>query len=173
MTDEVHSHTTEEQQVAVRVDCRPKYEDSKEKGRIRKLLSKLWNPIWMWIAKKSFQAFGYGEDWVDAKVRQESGKAEQIVAEAAESLSRSELNRQNARLVKHQADGQFLDNLEKFSNLSNREAQLIALANLFESNPEIAEQIEKVKSIEEKLRLTKGTEIRIAKVDDPEQDEEI
>ena len=122
----------------------------------RELLS--FNAIAQIIGKKVTEGAELGEEYLRAKVAQESNSAEKIAAEAAEIASKQDLNEANADVAKQEALGKFISNLKQMGDL-NPVQQTLALAKMIEDEPGLIEQIEKIESLLHSLRVVHGTTV--------------
>lgn len=110
------------------------------------------------VGRKLSDAGALTEEYVRAKVAQESNAAKKSAEEAAELASRREENEAKADLIRQQATGTFLDNLKAIAELPPME-QALALAKIMESNPKIAQQLERIELLVTQLSLKDGVKI--------------
>jgi hypothetical protein len=98
-----------------------------------------------------------GKAYLDAEIANRTNTASRTAAEAAETAARADFQRQDAvRVFNDQIDSIFKDN-----NLPHG-AKILKLAKLMEANPDLAQQVEKITDIVDKLALRRGARIEIA-----------
>lgn len=107
------------------------------------------------LVGKVVQGAELGEEFVRAKVAQETNTAAKIAADAAELASRRELNEANANVARQSALEKYINNLERMKNLPPAQ-QAMALAKLMEQEPELVAQLERIEHVANKLRNING-----------------
>lgn len=110
------------------------------------------------VGKKFQQGGELAEEYIRARVAQETNAAAQAAAEAAEIASRKEENEARANLTRQQAVSQFVDNLGKIQELSPV-AQAAAVCKLIADNPELSQQLDAITEVADRLQLTRGVVI--------------
>lgn len=120
---------------------------------------------WQWfcqlIGLKVKQGSELGEEFLRAKVAQETNAAKKTAEEAAEIAARREECVAATDLKRQEAGEQFISNLKSLSELPPLQ-QTLALAKILQDNPEIASQLEKIEVTMERLRLLRGVKIELA-----------
>ena len=156
MTDFSHEHTFTEAEAVSRLDGVPRREDDASSLSRRELLS--FRAIAQVLGKKCREGAELAEEYVRAKVAQETNSARRTAEEAAELVSKQELNEAEADVKRQEAANGFIKNIELVENLSPR-GQVLALAKLIESNPELGDQIEKIESLIDSLNVIHGAQV--------------
>lgn len=151
MTSEWQDSADQDQGV-VRVEGIPK---GNEEGKItrRELLD--FKAICRLLGGKLKESGQLGEEYLRAKVAQETNAARRTAEEAAEIASRREENEASADAKRQEATSQFIDNLKSMSELPASQ-QVLALAKLLEQNPDIEQQLDRIESIVQRLQMTRG-----------------
>lgn len=102
-----------------------------------------------WLKKGS----DLGQAYAEAEVAKARSEAAKVAAEAVEIAAQADLNRQQAV----QMFGEAVDDI--FNDDSPEAAKMLKLAKLFQENPELSVQVEKIKAIMDRLHLSKGVNI--------------
>lgn len=144
--------SAEKDQAIARVQGNPKRDDEGKLSR-RELLT--FDAVRELLSRKLREGGELAEEFIRAKVAQESNAAKKTAAEAAELTSRREENEANADMVRQQAASQFIENIRQISKLGPIE-QTLALAKVMEENPDIARQLDRIQTLVDTLRLTRG-----------------
>jgi hypothetical protein len=110
------------------------------------------------ILSKVVEGVGLGEEYVRAKVAQESNAAAKTAAEAAELASKRELNEAHADIARQDALKGFIENLQMMKGL-NPPQQVMALAKMMQQEPGLFEQIDKIDDLINMLHVKHGTRI--------------
>jgi len=112
--------------------------------------SRFWSAIFPHLAKK----WELGNRYLSAKVEHEEQDGKARAAEAAEIAAKTDSQRQVGARA-------FCDLVDDMPGLTKQEAATLKLAKLLASNPDVADQLERVKYLQERLRLGRGAEIEI------------
>lgn len=142
----------EKDQAIVNVEGVPKHGENGEITR-RELLT--FSAVCELVGRKFREAGELGEEYVRAKVVQETNSARKTAEDAAEAVSRREQNEANADLLRQQAAAKFIENLHDLAGLGPLQ-QTLAMAKILEKNPDITEQLDRVHSLIELLGVTRG-----------------
>lgn len=138
----------------VRYEGRPNKADRPaEKTRMRRFLE--------FLHLSSRKTHELGEAYAVAEVAKKQNEAVKVAAEAAERATRADLNRTEEVKMVNEEIRQIFSNEDVPD-----EAVKMQLKALAKRHPEIIEQSEKIDQLVERLRLTRGTQIRIVE-DEP------
>jgi hypothetical protein len=114
-----------------------------------------WECFKEWIFPSLKRGNDLADAFADARVRGERNKADKVAKEAAEIAARTDS--ENQRAV-----GEFntiIDDIFKSDGLPPG-AKALKLAKLLEANPAIAEKLDRVMSLLDRLHYTKGVSIQ-------------
>lgn len=150
-------HDSDEQEAICKVEGVPRT-DGEPISR-REILS--WQSFLQLIGLKVKQGSELGEEFLRAKVAQETNAAKKTAEEAAEIAARREECVAATDLKRQEAAEQFIENLKSLSELSPLQ-QTLALAKIMQQNPEIAAQLERIEETMERLKRIHGVKIELA-----------
>lgn len=138
-----------------KVECSPKLLENSKEVRTWETFIQL---ISHWLKPNK----ELGQAYITAKVTKEINEAQKIAEEAAEISA-------NKDMIRQQEANEFFKLVEDIFKDDNLPliAKRLKLAKLFENNPGIEEQLNKIESIIDKLRLTKG--VIIDTVEEPKK----
>jgi hypothetical protein len=120
-----------------------------------------WQRFLEFIHIKSRKTGELGEAYADAEVAKKKNEAAKVAADAADIAAHADLTR--IKVVKAVNDE--IERIFSEVNLPPA-ARMMQLNVLAKEHPEIMEQLDKLESIEDRLRLNRGVRIQIAQ-DEP------
>ena len=126
---------------------------AKEQSRWRQFLRAIW-PFAQEGGKWAQYGTDLGRTFAEAEVADRVNRAEKTAAETAEIAASADLKRQESvRVFNTEIDSIFAqDNLPD-------SAKMLKLAKLFEANPELVQQVDRVTHILERLTLQRGAKV--------------
>lgn len=122
-----------------------------------------WQQFKYWVFPHLKKNAELAQEYACAEVTQKKADAQVCIEEAARIAAEREKTEAETDLINQQATEQFnknIDSIFKDDSLPDA-AKQIKLAGLFSKNPEIADQLNQVNYIIEKLELTKHTRIKV------------
>ncbi len=140
----------------VKVDGRPNEpQKPSEKGR--------WKLFTEWFVTYLKKCEELMEAYAEAKIEKEKSQARKTTEEAAEIAARKDTEIARKRLMDQEEILKFntvIDDIFKDDGLPSV-AKALKFAKLLKENPEVVAQLNKVKEVIKKLRLTRGVNIEI------------
>lgn len=131
-----------------------------------------WSRFLAWflpgLRKKVQLADELASNYARAKVGQEEAEAEKRKAEAQRAAAEAAETAARADAARMQEVKQFCDIVDGVDFSSPGPADALKLARLLQENPEVAEQLNTVASLFDRLRLMHGTEVQVVVGDLPE-----
>ena len=146
----------------VKIEGTPKTADGATLSR-RELIS--FQAVALLLGTKIKEGAGLAEEFVRAKVAQETNTAKRIAEEASNLAAQREETLANADVKRQEATGKFLENLVRLLELPPG-PQALAIAKLLHENPDLAEQLANVEQMAKTLNVLHG--LSLCPADNPQ-----
>lgn len=127
-----------------------------EGGVYKKHEVKLFSRFWNWLFPRLERGADLGEAYGEAEVAIRDAAARKTTEEAAEIAAKREIAEADAGAKRQAEVASFIANVEAIENLKSNAGKGMAIAKLFEQNPQIMEQLELVEDLVSQLNLKHG-----------------
>lgn len=130
---------------------------------------RLWSRFKRWLFPHIYKTEKLATEYAEAKVQKEKSSARKIAEEAADIAAKKDTERAKKALLDQEEVLKFnsaVDDIFGDDGLPE-EAKVLKFAKLMEKNPRVIEQLDRVKEVIERLRLTRGVSIDV--VGDPKE----